>query len=821
MALARAAGGPLGILSREKPDSGLSTVWSSLLSASGLETVDCASGLGILMAAKDEAELVSIRRAANLSSAVLEKCLLPSVERVVDEGGKARHSALAERAMAAAQDPAKEPVGVKLKAENVEVCYPFCVQSGGEYDLKWTAGSNDKVLVYDPLGVVVVQLGCRYKSYCSTVGRTYLIDPPKVVSSAYEQMLSAHSAALDALRPGVRCCDIYAAALGALPAELAPKLVKSLGWATGLEFREASLVLSPKCEALIQPGMVFAISTGLSELPSVDGMKGSTYVLLLSDTAVVLAEGAPDVLTRPKPGGTSIGAKFALADVSYVLNGEHEGGGGGVSATAQQGSSARTTVLDSKMRSDAAGPGAEARRKAAQDELATEKNAETLRRLTEANARNAAAASSSSAAADFHLYKTPGEVPNDRLFEVSVDRRAEAVLLPIAGQLVPFHIGTVKNASATQEGAAHFIRIYFHVPGTGFGGGAYVPAVTHPHATFMREATFRSADGKHTSNVITEIKSLRAAAKARATETAQRASLVRQDALKLTKGRVLRLIDVWVRPAFGGRGRKLAGTLECHVNGFRYSTAKSEERLDIIFANIRHAFFQPSERELITLLHFHLIDPIMVGKKKTRDVQVFAEVMDAVQNLDGARRSMYDPDEIEDEQRERERRNRVNAEFLAFTKRCAAHWETECPQLELEFDIPFRELGFAGVPNKTASFIMPTVNCLVDLVETPFLVIALEDIEVVNLERVGFALKNFDMAIVFKDFTRDVHRIDAVDVKSLDTIKEWLTSVNIKYYESRMNLNWKPILRTILDDPEKFVEEGGWCVSYLELVILN
>lgn len=51
---------------------------------------------------------------------------------------------------------------------------------------------------------------------------------------------------------------------------------------------------------------------------------------------------------------------------------------------------------------------------------------------------------------------------------------------------------------------------------------------------------------------------------------------------------------------------------------------------------------------------------------------------------------------------------------------------------------------------------MPSVNCLVELTEMPFSVITLADIEIVNLERVGFNLKNFDMAIVFKDFTRDV-----------------------------------------------------------------
>lgn len=40
----------------------------------------------------------------------------------------------------------------------------------------------------------------------------------------------------------------------------------------------------------------------------------------------------------------------------------------------------------------------------------------------------------------------------------------------------------------------------------------------------------------------------------------------------------------------------------------------------------------------MTMIHFHLHNPIMVNKKKTSDVQFFVEVMEAVQTLDGGRR---------------------------------------------------------------------------------------------------------------------------------------------------------------------------------------
>lgn len=67
-----------------------------------------------------------------------------------------------------------------------------------------------------------------------------------------------------------------------------------------------------------------------------------------------------------------------------------------------------------------------------------------------------------------------------------------------------------------------------------------------------------------------------------------------------------------------------------------------------------------------------------MGKKKTNDVQFYTEVMDTVQTLDAGRRSMYDPDEIEEEQRERERRNQTNKQFNQFVKRVQQDiWERD------------------------------------------------------------------------------------------------------------------------------------------------
>ena len=49
-------------------------------------------------------------------------------------------------------------------------------------------------------------------------------------------------------------------------------------------------------------------------------------------------------------------------------------------------------------------------------------------------------------------------------------------------------------------------------------------------------------------------------------------------------------------------------------------------KVDILYNNIKHALFQPCDGEMIILLHFHLKNPIMFGKKKQQDVQFYTEV---------------------------------------------------------------------------------------------------------------------------------------------------------------------------------------------------
>lgn len=133
--------------------------------------------------------------------------------------------------------------------------------------------------------------------------------------------------------------------------------------------------------------------------------------------------------------------------------------------------------------------------------------------------------------------------------------------------------------------------------------------------------------------------------------------------------RPYKLTDVFPRPALDGK--RLPGDVEIHQNGVRY-ISMSNQRIDVLFSNVKHLFFQPCDNELVVLIHFHLKSPIMIGKKKTKDIQFFREATDMQFDETGNRKRKFrygDEDEIEMEQSERARRSKMNKEFKAFAEK--------------------------------------------------------------------------------------------------------------------------------------------------------
>ena len=127
----------------------------------------------------------------------------------------------------------------------------------------------------------------------------------------------------------------------------------------------------------------------------------------------------------------------------------------------------------------------------------------------------------------------------------------------------------------------------------------------------------------------------------------------------------------------------------------------------------------------------------------------------------------------------------------------------------VEFDIPIEDLDFYGCPHKSVVKVRPTKECLIAISEFPFFVIDIDDIESIHFERVQFGIKNFDMAIIFKDFIT-YKRINSIPIEHIENIKAYLDEIEVIYSESVVPMNWTNILQQIREDFESFLEGGAW-----------
>lgn len=73
---------------------------------------------------------------------------------------------------------------------------------------------------------------------------------------------------------------------------------------------------------------------------------------------------------------------------------------------------------------------------------------------------------------------------------------------------------------------------------------------------------------------------------------------------------------------------------------------------------------------------------------------------------------------MEEEQRERVLRTKLNNLFQDFVHKVETQVEKR-GKTTLEFDIPYRNMGFFGTPNKEMVFVQPARDCLVNLTEQP------------------------------------------------------------------------------------------------------
>jgi len=363
-------------------------------------------------------------------------------------------------------------------------------------------------------------------------------------------------------------------------------------------------------------------------------------------------------------------------------------------------------------------------RKAHQQELLEHLNKEFEERMNKENSKNDEVLAPKKILTNVKSYNSKSNFPTDmKPNKIYVDTKNDSIILPIMGKMIPFHVSFIKNVSKSDENNFSFLRINFTVPVSLNPSMIGDLKLTTP--VFIKELSFKSREMKNLSDIQKKIKDLIKVVKVKEQDEKEKTNLVTQENLILRKDKKVSLQNMIIRPNI--TNKKATGTLEAHSNGFRYLTTKGE-KVDIIYKNIKHAFFQPCENELIVLVHFTLHNPILLGKKKTNDIQFYKEAGVQADDLDQRRRG-NDYEEYELELKERKVRDRINEEVNRFTEQVEEI-------SKLKFECPYRELVFSGVPFKSNVSLLPTVNCLVSLVDTPFFVLTLDEIQLVHFERI-------------------------------------------------------------------------------------
>jgi Xaa-Pro aminopeptidase len=140
-----------------------------------------------------------------------------------------------------------------------------------------------------PGELVVVDMGAIENGYCSDMTRMlFLGEPTMKVKRTYRAVLEAQLAAIDAVRPGVLCSRVDAAARNVLKAcGLDQAFIHSTGHGLGLEIHEPPRI-GKRDKTRLQPGMAITIEPGVY-LEDFGGIR-------IEDTVVVTEKGC-EILT--------------------------------------------------------------------------------------------------------------------------------------------------------------------------------------------------------------------------------------------------------------------------------------------------------------------------------------------------------------------------------------------------------------------------------------------------------------------------------------------------------------------------------------------
>jgi Xaa-Pro aminopeptidase len=210
-------------------------------------------------------------------------------------------SALAETAVSSLLPELNQGITEREVAARIEYTFKKLGATGPSFDTIVLFGPRSSLphgrpdqTRLQPGDVVLLDFGCRHNGYCSDLTRTlaYATMPGAWFEEIYALTLAAQSAAIEAIKPGMKCQEADAVARARIAeAGYGPRFGHGLGHGVGIEIHENPR-LNSESETVLEEGMVITVEPGIY-LPGKGGVR-------IEDLAVVTRHGCELISRMPK-----------------------------------------------------------------------------------------------------------------------------------------------------------------------------------------------------------------------------------------------------------------------------------------------------------------------------------------------------------------------------------------------------------------------------------------------------------------------------------------------------------------------------------------
>lgn len=168
---------------------------------------------------------------------------------------------------------------VEMARRGIEYSFPPIVASGTHAANPHHEYAGTKI----QKGFCVIDMGVRYKGYCSDMTRTIFVgNPTKSEEELYEKVLEAQTETTKLVQPGKNVIDIDLFCRNHLGKELNKQFIHSLGHGVGTQVHEWPRV-SSNVDLELQTGMVITIEPGV--------YKQGSYGIRIEDDVLVTEKG--------------------------------------------------------------------------------------------------------------------------------------------------------------------------------------------------------------------------------------------------------------------------------------------------------------------------------------------------------------------------------------------------------------------------------------------------------------------------------------------------------------------------------------------------